>query len=117
MKVVNVHKRTINQPRAIISELMKTLATNEDKVWPNRYWPPMRFKKNLKVGSQGGHGIIRYTVEDLTEGEYVKFKFSQKQGRFRIESLEKREGERETLKCHNLNTSRKLCHTENCVIL
>ncbi|WP_397362939.1 hypothetical protein [Olleya sp. R77988] len=59
---------------------MKTLATNEDKVWPQQDWPAMRFKKGLKVGSYGGHGIVRYTVEQFIEGKYIKFRFSKPKG-------------------------------------
>ena len=80
MQVTNIHKRTINQPKEVISQVLKTLATNDDRVWPHEYWPAMRFKNGLKVGSHGGHGIIRYYVEGYTEGEKVLFKFSKPVG-------------------------------------
>lgn len=76
MQVINIHKRTINQSKEAVSQLLTTLATKDDAIWPKEYWPAMRFKDGLKVGSQGGHGIIRYSVEAYTEGEYVWFKFS-----------------------------------------
>lgn len=36
----------------------------------------MRFKDGLKLGSYGGHGRIRYSIIELQEGNFVKFKFS-----------------------------------------
>ena len=34
MKVINVHKLIINQPKTKISELLETLSTQNDKVMP-----------------------------------------------------------------------------------
>ena len=79
MNVLNIHKRTIHQPLEAVAELLKTLATKNDKVWPKHYWPAMRFKEGLKVGSLGGHGSIRYTVEVYTETS-VTFKFFKPKG-------------------------------------
>ncbi|RKE94749.1 hypothetical protein [Ichthyenterobacterium magnum] len=79
MKVINVHKRIINQPKAQVVELLKTLATKDDKIWPREYWPAMQFKNGLAIGSKGGHGIIRYSVE-TKEKDFVKFKFSKPKG-------------------------------------
>lgn len=80
MKVLNRHKRTINQPKAEIVKLLKTLATKADMVWPHEHWPAMRFKNGLKVGSSGGHGIIRYSVETYIEDKNVRFRFSKPKG-------------------------------------
>ncbi|MDG5491400.1 hypothetical protein [Psychroserpens sp. SPM9] len=80
MKVKNRHKRIIQEPIENVSELFKTLATPEDKIWPKDYWPGMYFKDGLKVGNQGGHGIIRYTVEEFEEGRSVKFRFTKPDG-------------------------------------
>lgn len=80
MKVENIHKRIINQSKSEVAVLLKTLSTKDDKVWPNKYWPAMRFKDGLKVGAKGGHGIIRYSVEEYILGELVVFKFLKPKG-------------------------------------
>jgi len=79
MHVLNIHKRTVNQPIEAVIELLKTLATKNDKVWPKKHWPAMRFKEGLKVGAKGGHGIIRYSVEAYTD-THIKFKFYKPNG-------------------------------------
>ncbi|MGB5417267.1 hypothetical protein [Algibacter sp.] len=92
MNVVNIHKRHINQPKADVVRLIKTLSKKEDKVWPNDNWPPMRFKNGLKVGEKGGHGIIRYEVEAFFPERLIVFKFLQPKGfngihKFEIEEI------------------------------
>lgn len=76
MHVTNVHKRTIKQPKNKVAALLKTLSTEHDKVWPKDNWSAMRFKNGLKLGAKGGHGIIRYSVEEYILGELIVFKFS-----------------------------------------
>ncbi len=80
MKVTNIHSRVINQPIDKVADLLSTLATPEDKVWPFEKWPKMKFKDGMKVGAKGGHGPIRYSIEDLKEGESVLFRFSKPHG-------------------------------------
>ncbi|WP_033960546.1 hypothetical protein [Psychroserpens jangbogonensis] len=80
MRVINSHKRIIDQPEEKVSELFKTLATNEDQIWPSINWPAMRFKDGLKSGSQGGHGRIRYTIIAFEPGKHIKFEFTKPEG-------------------------------------
>ncbi|MEW4922736.1 hypothetical protein [Algibacter sp. 2305UL17-15] len=80
MKVTNIHKRKVKQPKHKVSALLKTLSTKEDKIWPIAYWPAIRFDNGLKVGSKGGHGIIRYYIEDHKLGEYIVFRFLSPKG-------------------------------------
>jgi len=80
MKVINVHKRLINRPKENVSRLLETLATQNDKIWPNNKWPAIRFNDGLKMGSKGGHGIIRYTIIDYVEGEHIRFQFIKPKG-------------------------------------
>ena len=75
MRVVNIHKRTINQPKEKVSELFRTLATKEDMIWPYENWPAIRFKDGLTIGSHGGHGLIKYKIVEFIEGEFIKFQF------------------------------------------
>ncbi|MBV7270338.1 hypothetical protein [Winogradskyella luteola] len=80
MQVVNFHKRVIHEPKEKVSELLKTLASSEDLVWPYENWPAIRFNDGLKVGSKGGHGRIRYTITEFELGDYIKFEFSKPEG-------------------------------------
>jgi hypothetical protein len=80
MRVVNIHKRVLNQPKLEVCKLFKTLATTDDLVWPYENWPAMRFKDGFKVGSKGGHGRVRYTIIEFREGEFIKFQFSKPEG-------------------------------------
>jgi len=50
LKVLNIHKRTINQPKYKLEEILKTLSTDNDLIWPNEKWPAMKFKGGIKVG-------------------------------------------------------------------
>lgn len=80
MKVLNIHKRIIHEPKEKVSQLFQTLASSNDLVWPYENWPAIRFRDSLKVGSKGGHGRIRYTIIEYVEGEYIKFQFTQPKG-------------------------------------
>lgn len=80
MKVLNVHKRIINKPKKEVSEILKTLATENDKIWPKEKWPPMKFKTGIKIGAKGGHGPIRYSVEKYNPNEIIQFRFSKPNG-------------------------------------
>ncbi len=80
MKVINIKKRIIHQPKEEVAALISTLATKNDLVWPYESWPAMRFKDGLKLGSKGGHGIVRYAVEEFDPGNYIKFRFSKPDG-------------------------------------
>lgn len=93
MKVTNIHSRIINQPIEKVADLLSTLATPEDKVWPKEKWPKMKFKDGMKVGAKGGHGPIRYSIEELKKGESILFRFSKPNGfdgthGFKLEALE-----------------------------
>lgn len=80
MRVINIHKRNIHQPKQKIIELIETLSTDEDKVWPIKSWPAIRLMDGLKEGSQGGHGSIRYSVHKYVSGKLILFKFSEPKG-------------------------------------
>jgi hypothetical protein len=80
MRVINVHKRIINQPKIKVSQLFKTLAMPQDQVWPIKSWPAMRFKDGVIIGSKGGHGQIRYTITEFEDGNYIKFEFTKPKG-------------------------------------
>lgn len=80
MKVLNVHQRIIHASKVEVAGLMNTLATQNDMIWPREKWPAMKFKDGLKVGNDGGHGPIRYSILRYTPGEFIEFKFSESSG-------------------------------------
>jgi len=88
MKVLNIHTRVINQPKAVLDKLFKTLATKNDEIWPKETWPAMKFKDGLIQGARGGHGPIRYTIKQITPREKIVFEFTKPSGFNGIHKLE-----------------------------
>lgn len=80
MKIINIHERIITQPLEVVVPLLNTLATEQDQIWPKEQWPGMRLDKGLAIGSRGGHGPIRYHIDDYVPGELVQFRFEQPKG-------------------------------------
>lgn len=80
MKVLNIHKRTLNQLKEKVAELLKTLSTENDRIWPKEKWPEMKFKEGIKIGAKGGHGPIRYSIEKYNPNELIQFRFSKPNG-------------------------------------
>ncbi|MFC1790882.1 SRPBCC family protein [Gemmatimonadota bacterium] len=80
MKVVNRHSRSFSAPPEVVGQLLDTLATGEDALWPVERWPAMRFDRPMAVGAEGGHGPIRYTVEVHEPGRRVVFRFTGPKG-------------------------------------
>ena len=80
MKVENIHTRIINASAAVVSPIFETLGSHDDNIWPGDQWPRMKLTNGLKVGSEGGHGPIKYEVIDYNTGAFVKFKFRKPSG-------------------------------------
>ena len=80
MKVINIHKRIIHQPKENIAVLFATLATQNDEMLATDKWHPMKLDNGKKKGSKGGHSPIRYTVQEYIVGEFIQFKFSKPEG-------------------------------------
>lgn len=98
MRVLNIHKRTLNQPKSKVTELLKTLSTENDRIWTKEKWPEMKFKNGILVGAKGGHGPIRYSVEKYNPDEIIQFRFSKPNGfngvhKFEIKELDKEKTE------------------------
>ena len=72
MKVINIHSSIINQPINKIAELFKTLSTETDKLWPKGQWTEMKFKDSIKVGAEGEHGPIKYSVEEYKPNRIIQ---------------------------------------------
>ncbi len=43
-------------------------------------WPPMILDKGLKIDSTGGHGPIKYSVQEYIPKESIQFKFAKPEG-------------------------------------
>jgi hypothetical protein len=76
MKVINIHKRVIQQPKTEIAKLFNTLATDHDMMLATDKWPRMKLDKGLQVGSKGGHGPIKYFVTDYQPEKSITFQFA-----------------------------------------
>jgi hypothetical protein len=80
MKVSNIHKRVILQSKGKISQILDTLSSQDDQLWPNEQWPPMIFKNGLSEGALGGHGPIKYSIQKYIHGNIIQFKFIKPDG-------------------------------------
>lgn len=47
---------------------------------PKHLWPRMEFDRSLDVGAKGGHGPIRYFIEEYRPGKTIKFRFTGPKG-------------------------------------
>lgn len=80
MEVLNVHERELRATSGQAVALIDSLASRNDMLWPWHTWPKMEFDRPLGVGAAGGHGPIRYVVEEYNPGEFVKFRFTGPKG-------------------------------------
>lgn len=80
MDVFNRHTRIINAPLLHISEILATLGTDEDRVWPIGKWPRMKFHQGMEIGAIGGHGPIRYSIKSKIPGREIVFQFIKPKG-------------------------------------
>jgi hypothetical protein len=90
MHIRNVHEREFRLPPVAVGALIDSLASREDRLWPAGKWPPMRFDRPLAVGAVGGHGPVRYSVEEYRPSHSILFRFSAPRGfngthRFEVE--------------------------------
>ncbi len=68
-------KDEYNHPLSKIAEILETLSTKQDLLWPEENWTPMILDNGLCVDSRGGHGIIKYYVTKYEYGKIVEFCF------------------------------------------
>jgi hypothetical protein len=80
MRVLNIHERNLPIAPARVGELLDTLASPNDRLWPKAAWPRMAFDRPLGVGADGGHGPIRYVVAAYDPGVSVVFRFKGPRG-------------------------------------
>ncbi len=75
MKVYNRHDRIISTTETIAASILDSLSGPDDRLWPHETWPPMQLNGPLGKGSRGGHGPIRYHVEEFIPGKKAVFRF------------------------------------------
>ncbi|NQT98139.1 MAG: SRPBCC family protein [Candidatus Marinimicrobia bacterium] len=75
MQVINTHKRIFDSTPKQVGALIDTLASSADRLWPNDQWPAMRFDQPLIPGATGGHGPIRYRIEEYQPARSIRFRF------------------------------------------
>lgn len=75
LQVTNVHERKLDAPPGTVGALIDTLASDKDRLWPHDAWPAMTLDRPLGAGAAGGHGPVRYAVEEYVPGESIRFRF------------------------------------------
>jgi hypothetical protein len=80
VRVLNVHERELPTCSASAGALIDALSSRSDALWPKRSWPPMKLDAHLGVGAAGGHGPIRYFVEEYKPGQSIWFRFTGPKG-------------------------------------
>jgi hypothetical protein len=88
------HERVIQATAEAVGGLIDSLSSRDDKLWPWENWPAQRFNGPLAVGARGGHGPIRYTVQDYQPGRLVRYHFAPPPGFSGWHGFEVREHER-----------------------
>lgn len=79
MKVRNVHERELPASERAAA-LIDSLGSKHDALWPRGSWPRLVLDRAPSVGASGGHGPIRYFVEQYVPGESIKFRFTRPKG-------------------------------------
>jgi hypothetical protein len=80
LKVLNRHARRFDAEPEKVGACLDSLASRQDLLWPGEQWPAMAFDKPLGVGARGGHGPIRYSVEEYQPAQKVVFRFTSPKG-------------------------------------
>lgn len=74
--ILNLHERNIPVLPERAAQILESLATSTDMLWPCEKWPPMILDNGLTPGSSGGHSKIRYSVSEHVPGKRVEFRFA-----------------------------------------
>ncbi|KOX12499.1 hypothetical protein [Nocardiopsis sp. NRRL B-16309] len=80
MPVYNTHERRLDASPDEVGALLDTLATDDDRLWPHGSWPAVFLDGPIAVGAAGGHGPVRYTVEEYVPGRRLRLRFGAPRG-------------------------------------
>ena len=75
MRIDNQHERSFNVSIDSVGDILDTLSGPHDRLWPRDNWPPMLLDESLKSGAKGGHGPVRYHVDEYVPGRRAVFRF------------------------------------------
>ena len=75
MKIHSRHERSFKANADSVGSILHTLSGQEDRLWPRDTWPPMLLDRGLAPGAKGGHGVVRYEVEEYMRGQKAVFRF------------------------------------------
>jgi len=78
------------------------MTSGDDRLWPNRRWPAMRFDGPLAVGADGGHGFIRYDVAAYEPGRSATFRFKGPRGLTGVHGFEAAAADGPTVLSHTI---------------
>ncbi len=76
MKIINIHQRDYELSVSVLSDVLNSLSTENDLLWPKEEWMPMVLDNGLNPNSKGGHGPIEYYVEEYEFGKMINFCFT-----------------------------------------
>lgn len=82
MRVKRRHWRDLDATPEEVAQLIAGLGSDHDQLWPSEHWPGtvIAFDRPLAVGARGGHGLIRYSVEQYEPTRRVTFRFDPGEG-------------------------------------
>lgn len=76
MKITSHHWRVLPVAKENVEQLLATVSSPNDQIWPKTDWPSMRLDGPLAPGARGGHGPIRYRVDEVSQ-DRLTFRFEQ----------------------------------------
>src|SRR4051794_13932810 len=71
--VYTAHQRELAASANSVGQLIDSLASKNDRLWPRSEWQAMRLNGPLAVSAAGGHGSVRYFVTAYETGRLIKF--------------------------------------------
>jgi hypothetical protein len=75
MRILNVHERSYAVDASRLGEILSSLSSASDRLWPCGHWPPLQLDSPLGQGGRGGHGPVRYREESYEPGRRAAFVF------------------------------------------
>lgn len=75
MRIVSLRERYFSASPDSVGRILDTLSSRDDKLWPREKWPPMILDQAVKPGASGGHGFVRYRVEEYEPSRRLIFRF------------------------------------------